>query len=63
MLLLYLNFNSIYLIPKQDSDTQIFLNNFTNVKKALFFEEIKTRWSIKMYVGIIQKRLLFILKF
>lgn len=63
MLLLYLNFNSIYLIPKQDSDTQIFLNNFTNVKKALFFEEIKTRWSIKMYIGIIQKRLLFILKF
>lgn len=63
MLLLYLNFNSIYLIPKQDSDTQIFLNNFTNVKKALFFEEIKTRWSIKMYVGIIQKRLFFILKF
>ena len=47
MLLLYLNFNSIYLIPKQDSDTQIFLNNFTNVKKALFFEEIKTRWSIR----------------
>lgn len=63
MLLLYLNFNSIYFIPKQDSDTQIFLNNFTNVKKVLFFEEIKTRWSIKMYVGIIQKRLLFILNF
>lgn len=63
MLLLYLNFNSIYLIPKQDSDTQIFLNNFTNVKKALFFEEKKNKMVYKMYIGIIQKRLLFILKF
>lgn len=35
MLLLYLNFNFIYLILKQDSDTQIFPNNFTNVKKSI----------------------------